>query len=53
MTTIEYVKKQLTKHRRSLVHAMVKPNAGEEVEALSEKIHHYSVILMALKEVGE
>ena len=53
MTTIEFVKKQLTKLRQNLAHALLKPNAGAEVEAISEKIHHYSVILMALKEVGE
>lgn len=52
MTTLEYARRQLTKHRRSMAHAMAKPNAGDEVQALLEKVRHYTEIVQALEEVA-
>ena len=50
MTTLEFIEKQLEKHRNNLAHELNRGVPDEVIHNIKEKIRHYEVVVSKLSE---
>ena len=53
MTALQYMQKQLEKHKVNLHRAIAKKSPDEEINGIKNKISYYDAAVDALKKVGE